>query len=146
MIQFTHEGTRYTCKPETALKLRELLAKPKKHKPAAHAAVKRSFPTFVQGMTTAEYVALFNSQMDNLFKPFPLSCENYHKPAPMLDPSIPDCVEDENPDYVPEFLSMPTKKPAQTVASLKKTIRAALDLLAAGDTDSAQCILNESIK
>ena len=145
MIQFTHESTRYTCKPETAPKLRALLAKPKKHKPEAFKPIRRDYPKFKAGMSTADYVALFNRQFDNVQHKVQHDCPRYHMPAPMLDASIPECVEDVNPDYVPEFLDKP-KKPAQTVAGLKKQIRVALDLLAAGDIDTAQCVLNESLK
>lgn len=145
MIQFTHESTRYTCNPETAPKIRALLAKPKKHKPEAFKPIRRDYPEFRAGMSTADYVALFNIQHQNVQHKIVHECPNYHKPAPMLDASIPECVEDVNPDYVPEFLSTP-KKPAQSVASLKKSIRAALDLIAAGDIDSAQCLIVEAIK
>lgn len=126
MLTFNHESTRYTCKPETAARLRAELAKPKKHKFAAHAAPKRNYPKFTQGMTTAEYVALYNSQHENLFKPFHFECANYHKPAPMLDMSQPECVEDENPDYVYEPAKVVAKKgtPAQIKAALAKLIRA----------------------
>jgi hypothetical protein len=147
MIKFTHDSTRYTVKPENAQAVRNLLAKPKKHKPEALSSVnlKRSYPAFEIGMSTAEYVAQFNGLNSRLMHhDIEHSCLNYHNPAPMLDASIPECIEDLNPDYVLDFLSTP-KKPAQTVAGLKKTIRAALDLLAAGDTDTAQCLLNESL-
>jgi hypothetical protein len=98
-------------------------------------------------MSTADYVSLFNGLNSRLMHHgIDHGCPNYHNPAPMLDASIPECVEDVNPDYVPEFLSTPVKKSAQTVAGLKKQIRAALDALAAGDIDNAQCILNEAMK
>jgi hypothetical protein len=148
MINFTHESTRYTVKPENAQAIRDILAKPKKHKPEALSSVnlKRSYPAFEIGMSTAEYVAQFNGLNSRLMHHgIEHDCANYHKPAPMLDASIPECVEDVNPDYVPEFLSTP-KKPAATVAGLKKQIRIALDLLAKGDTDTAQCLLNEALK
>ncbi len=146
MIQFTHESTLYTCNPETAPKLRALLAKPKKHKPEAFKAVRRDYPVFEIGMSTADYVSLFNGLNSRLMHHgIEHGCPNYHKPAPMLDASIPECVEDVNPDYVPEFLDKP-KKPAQTVASLKKSIREALALIAAGDTDLAMCLLTEVSK
>lgn len=145
MIQFTHESTRYTCNPETAPKIRALLAKPKKHKPEAFKPVRRDYPEFKAGMSTSDYVALFNIQHQNVQHKIVHWCPNYHKPAPMLDASIPECVEDVNPDYVPEFLDKP-KKPAQSVTSLKKSIREALVLIEAGDIDSAQCLLVEVIK
>jgi hypothetical protein len=149
MIKFTHGSTLYTVKPENAQAMRDMLAKPKKHKPEALTSVnlKRSYPAFSADMTTAEYIAQFNGLNSRLMHHgIEHHCPNYHKPAPMLDASIPECAEDVNPDYVPEFLSAPVKRPAQTVAGLKKQIRAALDALAAGDIDSAQCILNEVLQ
>lgn len=148
MIKFTHESTRYTVKPGNAQAYRDALVKPKKHKPKALSSVnlKRSYPSFEIGMSTADYVAQFNGLNSRLMHHgIEHHCANYHKPAPMLDASIPECVEDVNPDYVSEFLSTP-KKPAQSVASLKKSIRAALDLIAAGDIDSAQCLFVEVIR
>jgi hypothetical protein len=104
MIEFTHATTRYTVKPENAQAIRDTLAKPKKHKILALSTVnlKRSYPEFFSGMSTAEYVRIFNTQFDRYQRPIEYECENYHKPAPMLDASIPECVEDENPDYVYE--------------------------------------------
>lgn len=147
MINFTHESTRYTVKPENASAYRDALAKPKKHKPVALSSknLSRYYPEFRAGMSTADYVSFFNTQFDGIQHKLKHDCANYHKPASMLDASIPECVEDVNPDYVPEFLDKP-KKPAVTVAGLKKQIRAALDLLAKGDTDTAQCLLNEALK
>jgi hypothetical protein len=148
MINFTHESTRYTVKPENAQAIRDTLAKPKKHKPVALSStnLKRSYPEFFSGMSTADYVRVFNIQFDGMQHKIKHECPNYHAPAPMLDASIPECVEDENPDYVPEFLSAWIKPKKATVATLRASIVQALDCLARGDTDTAQCILNEALK
>lgn len=143
MQQFTHESTRYTVKPENAIKYRTLLEKPKKHKCEAHKAPRRNYPTFIPGMTTAEYVALFNSQHENLFKPFILDCPNYHKPAPMLDASYPECVEDENPDFVP--MLEPVKQKRTSAKELKGLIEKALELLSLGDVSASQSLLKLAI-
>ena len=104
MIEFTHATTRYKVKPENAQAIRDTLAKPKKHKILALSTVnlKRSYPTFMAGMSTAEYVRAFNEQFDGNQHKIVHECSNYHNPAPMLDASIPECVEDYNPDYVHE--------------------------------------------
>lgn len=118
MFEFTHVSTRYKVKPENAQAMRDILAKPKKHKPEALSSVnlKRSYPIFQIGMSTAGYVSLFNRLNSRLMHHgIDHGCPNYHKPA-------------------------------QTIAGLKKQIRAALDALAAGDIDNAQCILNEAMK
>lgn len=120
MIQFTHETTRYTVKPETALKLRALLDKPKKHKFIGLTPVKRDYPVFYQGMSTSDYVSLFNRQFDGVQHKITHECPRYHMPAPMLDGSIPECVEDVNPDYV-EPVSTFKRKPA-TATQLRKAL------------------------
>jgi hypothetical protein len=104
MIEFTHATTRYKVKPENAQAIRDTLAKPKKHKILALSStnLKRSYPEFFSGMSTADYVRIFNIQFHEMQRPIEHGCPNYHKPAPMLDASIPECVEDENPDYVYE--------------------------------------------
>jgi hypothetical protein len=60
----------------------------------------------------------------------------------MLDPSIPEVLEELDPDYV----YTPTKAKKQTVASLKAAIAQALEALKQGDTDTAQCVLNEAMR
>ena len=105
MIEFTHATTRYKCKPENAQAIRDTLAKPKKHKILALSTtnLKRDYPIFKIGMSTADYVSLFNGLNSRLLlKPIEHGCLNYHKPAPLLDASVPECVEDVNPDYVYE--------------------------------------------
>lgn len=149
MIEFTHATTRFKVQPQNAQTIRDALAKPEKHKPVALSSVnlKRSYPAFKPGMSTAEYVAQFNGLNSRLLHHgIEHGCSNYHNPAPMLDPSIPECVEDDNPDYVPEFLSVKVKPVKVTVATLKASIVQALECLARGDSDTAQCILNETIK
>jgi Tfp pilus assembly protein PilF len=60
----------------------------------------------------------------------------------MLDAAQPEVLEELDVDYV----YTPTKAKKQTVASLKATIAQALEMLQAGDVDTAQCVLNEAIK
>jgi hypothetical protein len=148
MIEFTHATTRYTVQPENAQAYRAALGKPAKHKSVALSSknLTRQYPAFLAGhTTTAEYVRAFQSQFDGMHHPIKHDCPNYHAPAPMLDPSIPEVLEELAPDYVPQALS--TAKPKkQTVADLRRSIQSALDLLQAGDVDMAQCVLSESLK
>jgi len=147
MITFTHDTTRFTVKPENAQEYRRLAAKPptiKRKVDRNHDAMRRDYPGFYAGMTTAEYVnqyAGLNSRLLLTGTDFIFS----DRAAPMLDPSIPEVLEELDPDYVPEFLSTPKPK-KQTVADLRRIIQSALDLLQAGDVDMAQCVLSESIK
>jgi len=115
MIEFTHETTRYKTKPENAQKIRALLAKPKKYTCEAHKAVKRGFPVFVAGMSTADYVRQFNGQFDNMYVTLEHDCPNYHCAAPMLDATQPEVWEEVDEHYIEDI------KPAK-----KLTTRAAL--------------------
>lgn len=145
MQNFTHESTRYTVKPENVTKYRALLEKPKKHKAEAHKAVKTYYPEFQAGMSTSDYVDAFNrlNNFDQLRIKCAHTCENYYKPAPMLDSMFPECVEDSNPDYMET--DTPVKQKRQTAKELKAVILDALRLLSLGDIESSQSLLLEAI-
>jgi hypothetical protein len=144
MIEFTHVTTRYTVKPENAQEYRRLAAKPpaiKRKVDRNHDATRRDYPQFYAGMTTADYLTQYASLNARLL----LKGEGFtfaDRAAPMLDPSIPEVLEELDPDYV----YTPTKAKKQTVASLKAAIVQGLESLKQGDTDTAQCILNEAIR
>jgi hypothetical protein len=144
MIEFTHTNTRYTVKPENAQAYRAALDKPAKHKPVATSSknLARSYPKFFPGMSTADYVRVFNVQFDGMQHPIKHDCANYYETAPMLDAAQPEVLEELDPDY--EYT--PTKAKKQTVASLKAAIVQALESLKQGDTDTAQCVLNEAMR
>jgi hypothetical protein len=146
MIEFTHATTRYTVKPENAQEYRRLAANPPKIKrkvDAKNDSMKRTYPEFYAGMTTRDYVteyAAINSRLllsETLF--------NYtDRPAPMLDAAQPEVLEELDADYVsPAWTPSPKK---QTIASLKAAIAQALEMLQAGDVDTAQCVLSEAVK
>jgi hypothetical protein len=145
MIKFTHATTRYTVQPENAQAYRAALGKPAKHKSVALSSknLTRQYPAFLAGhTTTAEYVRAFQSQFDGVQHRIQHDCANYYETAPMLDAAQPEVLEELDPDYV----YTPTKAKKQTVASLKAAIVQALESLKQGDTDTAQCILNEAIR
>jgi hypothetical protein len=144
MIEFTHATTRYTVKPENAQEYRRLAANPPKIKRKVdrnHDAMRRSYPIFEPGMTTDDYVSQFNGLNSRLLLT-PWNYDNVSGVAPMLDPSIPEVLEELDPDYI----YTPTKAKKQTVASLKAAIAQALEALKQGDTDTAQCVLNEALR
>ena len=148
MIEFTHATTRYTVKPENAQEYRRLAAKPpaiKRKVDRNHDAMRRSYPIFEPGMTTDDYVSLFNGLNSRLLLT-PWNYDNVSGVAPMLDPTQPEVLEELDPDYVPDFLNTNAKPKKQTVADLRRSIQSALDLLQAGDVDMAQCVLSESLK
>jgi hypothetical protein len=99
MIEFTHETTRYKVKPKNAQAIRNLAAKPKKYTCEASKPVKRDYPKFFSGMSTADYVRVFNIQFDGAQHPINHDCANYHKPAPMLDATQPEVWEEVDADY-----------------------------------------------
>lgn len=51
--------------------------------------------------------------------------------------------ENPDPEYVPEFLIKVIGVKQTTAVVCRRAIVAALDLLAKGDSDTAQCVLNE---
>ena len=148
MIEFTHATTRYTVKPENAQEYRRLAAKPpaiKRKVDRNHDAMRRDYPQFYAGMTTADYVSQYAGLNSRLLLKGP-DFVFTDRAAPMLDATQPEVLEELDPDYVPDFLSTTTKAKKQTVADLRRSIQSALDLLQAGDVDMAQCVLSESLK
>jgi adenosylmethionine-8-amino-7-oxononanoate aminotransferase len=135
MITFEHHGIKVKCKPENAMQYRAAMDKPPKAKTVSE---KRGYPVFVAGMSTSDYVSQFNRQFDGSQHKIKHDCPNYYKPAPMLDASVPEVLEELDPDYIP------TAKPRKITA--KQAIVQALDALKAGDIDTAQCILTEALK
>lgn len=144
MIEFTHATTRYTVKPENAQEYRRLAVNPPKIKrkvDAKNDSMKRGYPEFYAGMTTADYVSQYASLNSRLL----LKGEGFtfaDRAAPMLDAAQPEVLEELDPDYI----YTPTKAKKQTVASLKAVIAQALEALKQGDTDTAQCVLAEAIR
>jgi hypothetical protein len=144
MIEFTHATTRYTVKPENAQEYRRLAVNPPKIKrkvDAKNDSMKRGYPEFYAGMTTADYVSQYASLNSRLL----LKGEGFtfaDRAAPMLDVAQPEVLEELDPDYI----YTPTKAKKQTVASLKAVIAQALEALKQGDTDTAQCVLAEAIR
>lgn len=127
MIEFAHATTRFKVQPQNAQTIRDALTKPKKHKILALSTtnLKRDYPIFKIGMSTAEYVAQFNGLNRRLLhRGIVHECPNYHAPAPMLDASIPECVEDDNPDYVYEPKKV-KKSTAQQLADADNKLDAA---------------------
>ena len=132
LTTFTDGNTRYTVKPERVAALRAVLSKPLKHKTLALSStnLKRDYPAFYKGMSTAAYVDEFNRQFFNVQPKIKHDCANYYSPAPMLDAATPEVLEEENPDYVPEPLK-----------AKKLTARAALAaLIAACEEGDAEAI------
>lgn len=127
MIDFTFQTARYHVTEANAPKYRALLdsGKPRKFSKGSDASLKRFYPEFKPGMTTADYVSQF-VRLNDAIKLARLDheCANYHQPAPMLDATYPEVTEEADPDYV---APVKTRKPRNTLTA------AAPDLLEAAE-------------
>jgi len=103
MITISHNRAILTVQPENAESTRELLAlidkskgrkgrKFKKSTDPKHNSMSRFYPVFHAGISTAEYVKLYALQNDRLHLA-KVNYEHADRPAPMLDPSIPEVEE-----------------------------------------------------
>ena len=97
MITLTHKTATFTLLPENAEPTRALLAVIDKSKGRKgrklrrETAARRQYPVFTSGMSTAEYVrryAALNTPM------VPVTYEHADRPAPQLDPTIPEVTEE----------------------------------------------------
>lgn len=137
MIKLQHETTKYIVTETNAGKYRKIFDSGKfpKIKSPQKTPIRRDYPVFYAGMTTSEYVHLFNRQFDAIHVKLQHGCENYYKPAPMLDATFPEVVEDFDPDYMEPVRATKSKKTA-TTAQLRKACQCALDLLENPDADA----------
>ena len=105
MITITHNRARLTVNPENAEPTRELLALIDKSKgrrgrklpkdkgnPKLN-SMSRFYPTFTPGMSTANYVARYATLNAGLHL-VKVNYKHADRPAPMLDPSIPEVLEE----------------------------------------------------
>ena len=122
MITFTHATTRYTVTEANAAKVRAQLdsGKPRKWKMPSSTPVRRDYPIFTPGMSTADYVKLFNRQFEGAQVRVQHDCPRYHMPAPMLDATQPEVLEEIDPDYVAQTPA--PKRKAATAAQLRKAL------------------------
>lgn len=112
MITITHGRATFTVQPDNAQAVHthnalvdkskgrkgRKFAKDKAQK-REHDSSKRSYPDFYPGMTTADYISAYNKLNTYLFvgahqEDKILSYTYADRPAAMLDPSIPEVVEE----------------------------------------------------
>ena len=111
-VQIQSGNFRALVRPENLAKVEDKLAKVKPPKPGKSEVrqtdTKRYFPIYEPGMSTAEYVSRYESINKNLyFTKSYLGLNEY--PAAQYDATVPLCVEDSNPDYVPGLDDAPVK-------------------------------------
>ena len=129
-VQIQSGNFRALVRPENLAKVEDKLAKVK---PPVHSIPKpsardraRVFPVYKPGMSTAEYVRLFEKANGKTGLDYVLN-EN---PAAQYDPSVPLCVEDANPDYIARVDDAPVKPKrvkrdpkAERIAALEVAIK-----------------------
>jgi len=136
MITFEHHGITVKCKPENAAAYRAAMDKPPKAKAISE---KRDYPKWNPTMTTGDYLRAYIRLNDRRrMIECAHTCANYDQTPVMYDGSLPEVLEELDPDYVP------TAKARKITP--KQAIVQALDALKAGDVDTAQCILTEALK
>ena len=130
-LQIQSGNFRALVRPENLAKVEDKLAKVKPPvysipKPSALDRA-RLFPVYKPGMSTAEYVRLFEERNVRLTSVYsvagshPLNCQ----PAAQYDPTVPLCVEDANPDYIPGVDDAPVKPKARSARRDPKAERIA---------------------
>lgn len=93
---------------------------------------KRAFPVYKSGMSTGEYVSLYNAANRGLKLTETIDANAYPHPAAEYDATIPLCVQDENPDFDPAEVPAPKakapriSKQAARVAELEAAIKLCL--------------------
>jgi hypothetical protein len=117
-VQIQTGNSRALVRPENLAKVEDKLAKVK---PPVMDYGKitvrdraRVFPAYKPGMSTAEYVRQFERANGKTGLDYVLN-EN---PAAQYDATVPLCVEDSNPDYVPGLDDAPVK-PKRTRKAVK---------------------------
>ena len=102
MLTIQFKTTRLTVTEANAAKYRAIIDSGKlpKIKMPSSTPIRRDYPAFWPGMTTADYVAAFNRQFDGVQIKIQHDCPRYHLAAPMLDATQPEVLEEIDPDYV----------------------------------------------
>lgn len=104
MITITHGRATFTVRPETAQAVhannalvdKSKGAKGRKFKKSSdpkHDSMKRHYPPFFPGMSTAAYISDYFNRNAHVHL-LPVDYTHADRPAPMLDPSIPEVVEE----------------------------------------------------
>jgi hypothetical protein len=105
MITIKHARTTFTVRPGNGQAVHDTLAlidksrgrkgrKLPKEKASnrKHDSSKRSYPVFIPGMTTADYIRQYTGLNSYLFGDGAVTYSHADRPAPMLDPSYPEVV------------------------------------------------------
>jgi hypothetical protein len=139
MIEFVHNGINVKCKPENALKYKQLMDKPPRTRQVTE---RRGYPQWNPTMTTDDYLRAYIRMNDNKrMVDCGHVCANFSNIPSMYDLSSPEVLEELDPDYV----EAPVKVKAKPVtnAQLKQALKSLIEAVFEGDT---QAIADQAIK
>lgn len=139
MIEFVHNGINVKCKPENALKYKQLMDKPPKTRAVTE---RRGYPQWNPTMTTEDYLRLYIRDNDNKrMIECGHVCANFSNIPSMYDLSSPEVLEELDLDYVEEPVKVKAKP--VTSAQLKQALKSLIEAVFEGDT---QAIADEAIR
>ena len=140
MIEFVHNDIKVKCKPENALKYKQLMDKPPKTRSVTE---RRGYPQWNPTMTTEDYLRAYirlNENKRMIECPHVVYSSAFKVPT-MYDLSSPEVLEELDPDYV-EAPVKAKSKPV-TSAQLKQALKALIEAVFEGDP---QTIGDEAIR
>jgi len=139
MIEFVHNDIKVKCKPENALKYKQLMDKPPKTRQVTE---RRGYPQWNPTMTTEDYLRLYirNNENKRMIECGHV-CANFSNIPSIYDLSSPEVLEELDPDYI----EAPVKVKAKPVtnAQLKQALKSLIEAVFEGDT---QAIADQAIK
>ena len=139
MIEFVHNDIKVKCKPENALKYKQLMDKPPKTRQVTE---RRGYPQWNPTMTTEDYLRLYIRNNDNKrMIDCGHVCANFSNIPSMYDLSSPEVLEELDPDYIEAPVKVKSKP--VTNAQLKQALKALIEAVFEGDT---QAIADQAIK
>lgn len=139
LIEFVHNDIKVKCKPENALKYKQLMDKPPKPRQVPE---RRSYPQWNPTMTTEDYLRAYIRMNENKRM---IECKHEvmssaFKVPSMYDLSIPEVLEEVDPDFVETAKAKPK---AVTSAQLKAALKALIEAVEHGDPET---IANHTLK
>lgn len=138
LIEFVHNDIKVKCKPENALKYKQLMDKPPKPRQVPE---RRAYPQWMVGMTTGDYIQAYRRLNDGKrMIECNHVCANLWSVPTMYDSALPEVLEEIDPDYVETVKAKPK---AVTSAQLKAALKSLIEAIEEGDS---QVIATQAIK
>lgn len=138
LITLEHNGIKLKCRPERVSQYRQAIDKPQKLKAVPE---RRSYPQWMVGMTTGDYIQAYRRINDNKrMIECNHVCANLWSVPTMYDSALPEVLEEIDPDYVETAKAKPK---AVTSAQLKQALKALIEAVEHGDPET---IANYTLK